>query len=289
MNRFCFAGCVAAGLALTPALARAAIRIDYSDLLPTVNFAISGGQAGFTGFNKTTDLTKDQPTLPLAATSGDVSANAALLFLNNLDPGVSYPDPQVSVDMTTSLPGGSGTRVARFGAEAEVDIYFEVDDADLPPSEQPDTIQVGIVGSFFGTSNADAGVYIYDHDDGDSIPLASTDLDTAGAGTFDLLFDATPYVDYEVRYVASAGACLASNAIETCSNTTPATYIAGIDPVVMVDPALTAHGDYVLTMSAGLAPSAPEPATWTMAALGFAAIGLFRARRRLGAPAGAIG
>jgi hypothetical protein len=289
MNRFCFAGCVAAAVALTPALARATIRIDYSDLLPPVTFAVSGGQTGFPGFNKTTDLTKDQPALPLMETSGDVSANADLLFIRNLDPGLSYPDPQVSVDMTTSLPGGPGTRVARFGVEAEVDIYFEVDDEDLPPSEQPDTIKVGIVGSFFGTSNADAGVYIYDHTDMDSSPLASTDLDTAGAGTFDLLFDAEPYVEYEVRYLASAGACLASNPIETCSNTTPATYIAGIDPIVMVDPALTAAGDYVLTMSKGLAPSAPEPGTWIMAALGFAAIGSFAARRRMSAPARAPG
>jgi hypothetical protein len=141
---------VAAGLALTPALARAAIRIDYSDLLPPVKFAISGTQTGFTGFSETTDLTKDQPTLPPAETVGEVSANAALLYIRNLDPGVSYPDPQVSVEVTTSLPEGSGLRVARFGATAEANIFFEVDDADLPPSEQPDTIQVGIVGSFFG-------------------------------------------------------------------------------------------------------------------------------------------
>jgi len=285
MNRFCLAGCAVAGLVLTPALARAAIRIDYSDLLPPVSFAISGGQTGFTGFNQSTDLTKDQPNLPLADTSGEVSANADLLYITNLDPGLSYPDPQVSVDVTTSVPEGPGTKVVRFGASAEVDIYFEVDEADLPPSEQPDTIQVGIVGKFIGsaTAGSDAAVYIYDHTDADPNPVKSTDLATAGAGTFDLLFDAEPYVEYEVRYLASAGGCITNNPIETCSNTTPATYIAGIDPGVIVDPALTADGDYVLTMSAGLEPSAttaPEPSTWAMMLLGFAGLGFAGYRRR---------
>ncbi len=140
------------------------------------------------------------------------------------------------------------------------------------------------IGSFIGSATVDsnAAVYIYDHTDADPNPVAATTLATAGAGTFDLLFDADPYVEYEVRYLASAGGCIASNPIETCGNTTPATYIAGIDPFVMVDPALTADGDYVLTMSAGLAPSAttaPEPATWAMMLIGFAGLGYAGYRR----------
>jgi PEP-CTERM motif len=87
--------------------------------------------------------------------------------------------------------------------------------------------------------------------------------------------------------LTSRAVILAKQAARECELTGPRP--AGIDPIVMVDPALTAGGDYVLTMSEGLAPSAPEPGTWIMAALGFAAIGSFAARRRMGAPARATG
>jgi len=122
--------------------------------------------------------------------------------------------------------------------------------------------------------NVDTGVNkeISDDGSGDTTP-------------FVLSMDATPNDVYEVRYQASGAACLAANPIETCSNTQPGgPYIAGIDPIVMVDPALTANGDYVLEMSAALAPSTavPEPSTWALMTLGFGVLGLvgYRSSRR---------
>jgi PEP-CTERM motif len=278
MNGFRIVGGVAVTLALTPVMARAAEQITYSDLLPQASYSIMGSETDYASFSVTTNRTKNQPSLPLAETTGGVSANADLLFTHN-DPIISYPDPQVSVSMTTAL--SEGESVARFGAVAEVDIFFEVDRATLSPSEQPDTIQVQIDGTFFGGSSRFAGAAVDVYEYGDGNPILSTDAGTNGEGGFSLSLDATPLTVYEVRYQASASACLASNPIETCANTTPGTYVAGIDPVVMVDPALTADGDYTLTMSAGLAPTTPvpEPATWTMAMIGFAAIGWLATRR----------
>jgi PEP-CTERM motif len=64
----------------------------------------------------------------------------------------------------------------------------------------------------------------------------------------------------------------------------PGTYIAGIDPILMIDSALTANADYVLEMSAALAPSTPvpEPSTWALMTFGFGALGRvgYRASRR---------
>jgi hypothetical protein len=53
--------------------------------------------------------------------------------------------------------------VARFGASATVTIFFKVFRANLPPDQQPPTIQVDVVGNFFGGGvNASAGVIMQD-------------------------------------------------------------------------------------------------------------------------------
>jgi hypothetical protein len=280
MRIFRFA-CGVCALAVAPTLAQAAQVISYSDLLPPVQYSIAGSQTGFDPFNMTIDTSKDQPFVPLAETTGGVSANADLLFVHP-DPSISIPDPQVSVSATPSLQAGQ--TVIRYGASATVTIYFSVFRANLPPDQQPASIQVDVLGKFFGGGpHSGASVTIQDIKTGVNKQIGT---DQSGDTTpFDLTMDVIPNDLYEVNYEASAGGCLAANPIETCGVTQPGgPYIAGIDPVLMIDPALAANGDYVLEMSAALAPSnaAPEPSTWALMTLGFGALGLvgYRASRR---------
>ena len=62
-------------------------------------------------------------------------------------------------------------------------------------------------------------------------------------------------------------------------------YTATIDPLITIDPSSAAEG-YTLVLSPNVtqesvAPSVPEPATWVMALMGFAALGFaYRVRRR---------
>jgi hypothetical protein len=261
-------------LAVAPTLADAAQLITYSDLLPAVQYSIAGSQTGFDPFNKTLDV-------PLTDTTGGVSADTDLLFAHP-DPFITIPDPQVSVSVTTSLQDGQIG--ARFGATASVTFFFKVFRPNLPPDQQPPSIQVDVVGNFFGGGlHASAGVVMQDIKTG-----VSKEISDDGSGNktpFDLIMDATPNDIYEVRYQAAGAACLVANPIETCSNTQPGgPYIAGIDPILMIDPALTANADYVLEMSAALAPSTsvPEPSTWALMTFGFGFLGLvgYRASRR---------
>jgi hypothetical protein len=200
---------------------------------------------------------------------------------------IAIPDPQVSVSVTTSLQAGQIG--ARFGATASVTFFFKVFRANLPPDQQPSSIQVDVVGNFFGGGlHAGADVIMQDTKTG-----VSKEISDDGSGNktpFDLIMNATPNDIYEVVYQAAAAACLAANPIETCSNTQPGgPYIAGIDPILMIDPALTANADYVLEMSAALAPSTsvPEPSTWALTTFGFGVLGLvgYRASRRAQATA----
>ncbi len=267
---------LAVGALLGPASARANVRLIYSDLLPNVSAHITGNETGGTPV----DLPSRGPSI--GASEAGFSVGAGFSFKGGL-----YPDPAVEVSLSPFLP--SGATSARFGAEAEVDYYFSVRQGALGTA-QPTFIPVDIDGSFTGGDPQEvtnAGIYVYG---GDSLPIAqAVESDTYVAGQingFSLTIDALPFNVYEVRILASGAACVAAIPIETCAATESTyngqTYRSGIDPIVTVDPSVADTGDFVLSLSAGLAPSAapvPEASTWAMLLAGFGALALWGAGR----------
>lgn len=261
---------------VAPTIARANVNLTYSNLVGKVTVQLEAFETGGTSINETTNTFGAGDSL-LASETG-LSAGAGLFFNQGL-----YPDPDVQVVLAPFLPKGYAD--ARFGVSAEVTYYFSVHAGFGAGTPQPTFIPIDISGSFTG-GNAQmvtgAAVDVYG---GYSQPIAQAgEYDSYAAGEnngYQLTIDALPFQVYEVRIQASGSACVTAVANETCAATPSkynGTYTSGIDPIVAVDPSVADTGDYVLTMSAGLAPSAPEPSASAMLLLGFGALGLWGAR-----------
>jgi PEP-CTERM motif len=245
-----------------------------------------------------TPIPVNQPLSPSAtATAGDVTVASASAGVN---PEFAYsqaPFGSAALVAKAEIPSGGGSVAASGGIVFSLEVINSNSNVfkDAPPVKGS-AVKVKVTGGYIGFDNASG-----------SIPAGSasvTILDTRGLSGFGTILDSEfiltdtgltkpntsggvnqtitlySYVTYQVTLFAGVDL---STGVPNCCEKFPAYANLFVDPTFVVDPGNPDAADYVISLSANLAPFAgsavPEPSTWAILLFGLAGLGYAGVRR----------